>query len=266
MKKVTIICCVFLFVVSAFAQTTPVKASLILGNNFVAQSEVVSAWGTLIKSPLLTSELVIPYSDELLEKCAESNRLGETNFYLLPLVGLSKKQLSAYWNFFTTDIILINSKGAWRLINFQTNQELSFSWSKERAAAAQLGMSTLPALEYFELSASLYLARRVDVSKNFSEFYFSKESIDSNRSSFNLDDQTIIFGTNLSRREALVIEFPKENFLPGFLKPSGFSYLVFGEGEEANEFYVIEFTKPLCSFEPKKDYEISSIRYLPGKL
>ncbi|MFA5131629.1 MAG: hypothetical protein WC467_04420 [Patescibacteria group bacterium] len=239
-------------------QTSQETARDILGDRFVSQAEALTAWHEPNRA-----ELPIPYSVEVLAKCRGESVRGEADYYLVPSLGLNEKQLGTFWSIKSPDLPLKAGQSGWLLINFMRNRFLHFSWTEEKKEMTEEGMKMLTPYEYLEAVATISLVKRVDKGTNFEKFYFSPETLppDNNgvEGDFYSKSKTVIYSTNVLKREALIIDFPKEDFMSESLKPKEISFLIFARGQ--NEETIIEFQEPLVSLYGKRDvsYEVTSI-------
>ncbi|MEI6529214.1 MAG: hypothetical protein WCN88_02280 [Candidatus Falkowbacteria bacterium] len=259
--RTTLLLLVFSMSATVFGQTSQEAVKDILGERFISQTQAKIVW-----HEQKSDELLIPYSEAVLNECWRLSAIGEADYYLVPILGLNKEKLSIFWNIISPDIPLQVGQPAWRLINFKDNRILFFSWEEESLKASEKGMTLLSTLDYLEAVATINLVHGADKSSNFSKFYFSCESLPADNNGVEGDfftkGKTIVYSANLSSREALVLDFPKENFLPGSLKPNEFSFVIFAKGQ--NEVIVIQFEKALSSLKEKSeiDYDVSSTECL----
>lgn len=246
---------------TVFGQTSQGTAKDILGERFISQTEAKIVW-----YETKSEEILIPYSEAVLTECWRLSVRGEADYYLVPILGLNKTKLSTFWNIISPDIPLLVGQPGWRLINFKDNRILFFSWEEESTQASEKGMILLPTLDYLEAIATINLVCGTDKSPNFSKFYFSSESLPADNNGVEGDfftkGKTIVYSANLSSHEALVLDFPKENFLPGSLKPNEFSFVIFAKGQ--NEVIVIQFEKALSSLKAQTEinYDVTSTESL----
>lgn len=242
-------------------QTAQETAKNILGERFISQAEAKIAW-----HEIQSGDISIPYSEDVLDQCWRESASGEADYYLVPILGLDKSRLATFWNIISPDMPLVVSEPGWRLVNFKDGRILFFSWEEESFEASGNGMKLLSSLDYLEAVATISLVQKIDKSSDFLKFYFSSESLPADNNGMEGDfftkAKTIVYSANLSSREALIIDFPKENFLPGSLKPNEFSFVIFAKGQ--NEVIVIQFEKGLSSLKEKKeiDYDVTSTESL----
>ncbi len=243
--------------VAAIGQTSSETARDILGDRFITQIEAANAWC----EPHVT-EMPIPYTKEVLAKCRGESARGEADYYLVPSLGLNEKRLATFWSIKSPDLPLQASRSGWRLINFKPNRFIYFSWSEESEGAAEKGMKMLTPLEYLEAIATISLTRKIDKGANFEKFYFSPETLlaDNNgvEGEFFSKNKTVVYAANLSGREAIIIDFPKENFMTESLKAKQISFMIFAHSQ--NEETIIEFEQALASLQGKEiNYVVTSI-------
>lgn len=246
---------VLLMAVSVFGQTTPKTAREILGNKFIKFEEAAQMWGA-ISGRYVNDSLPIPFSQDILKKCAQENKSGKADYYLVPILGLTNNDLLSFWKIESNCLPLPTTEIGWRLINFRDENSLYFSWSEEERQIAMRGAKMLPASDYLESVATISLTRNEEKTSNFTKFFFSPQILgDSRYPEFSPKGLAVIYSANISQREALVLYFPKENFLPVSVGPNEFSFVLFEQGR--NDAIIFEFNKSLRSFAGEINYEVS---------
>lgn len=241
--------------VSVFGQTNPSTAREILGNKFIKFEEASQIWGA-ISGRYIYDSLPIPFSQDILKKCAQENKTGKADYYLVPILGLTNNDLLSFWKIESNCSPLSTTELGWRLINFRDENNLYFSWSEEERQAAKRGAKMLSASDYLEAVATISLTRNEEKTSNFSKFYFSPQILgDFHYQEFLSKDLAIVYSANVSQREALVLYFPKENFVPVSVRPNEFSFVQFEQGQ--NDAIIFEFNKGLRSFTGEINYEVS---------
>jgi hypothetical protein len=257
MKKIFFLC--LCSALSAFGQISPEKAKEILGNKFISREEAADSWAWMAHTDAAETKLMnIPYSENQLKQCALANTQG-ADFYLVPVFGLERSELSVFWNIRAQALPLKTSLAGWRLINFAKKQELCFSWQDEKDRAKEQGLKLLPALDYLELVATIKIVRGEDKTRSFAEFFFSTEAVDSQDEDDVAGDKVVVFAANLAQRTALLISFPQEKFLPASVKPQEISFIVLGDGQTT---FCLRQIKTFVSVPPGgADYSVSTILY-----
>jgi|GEM_PF-5124253 len=247
---------VFSMAMSVFGQTTPKTAREILGPKFIEFNEAALTWGAIANHYTSNDTLPIPFSRDTLKKCAQENKEGKADYYLVPILGLTNDELLSFWKIESNCLPLQTTTIGWRLINFFDEKDLYFSWSEEERQATRRGVKILSAPDYLEAVATISLTRDEEKTSNFTKFYFSPRILDDVRyKEFLPHDVAIVYSANIRQREALVLYFPKENFVPISIRPNEFSFVVFGQGQ--NDAIVFEFKKGLRSFTGEIQYDVS---------
>lgn len=241
---------------SAFGQISPEKAKEILGNRFISREEAAEFWICLAYQTVANDQqtLTIPYSENQLKECALANTRG-ADFYLVPVFGLGRVDLNAFWDIRAQSLPLKASPAGWRLVNFASNQEQSFSWQAEKDRAEKQGLKLLPAMDYLEVVATISVVLGEDKTRNFAEFFFSTETV------ISCDeipgDKTIIFAANLAQRRAILLSFPQEKFLPASVKPQEISFIILEEKQ--TNFCIRQMQSDLSVSPGGVDYSVSAI-------
>lgn len=255
MKKAIVIA-IFSMAVFAFGQTKTKTAKEILGKNFIEETEAAAIWGAITNHQLKNSNWPIKFSRDTLEKCARENKSGKADYYLVPILGLTSDGLLAFWHIGSNCLPLETTIAGWRLIDFLSGKSLCFSWSEEDSLASQRGTKILSAADYLEVIATISLLRNEEKTSNFSKFYFSSQGLENYRyPEISLKECAVVYSANVQEREALVMRFPKENFMPISVKPNEFSFITFGDKQ--NNALVFELRNGLRSFTGEIKYDVS---------
>ncbi len=263
MKKLVLL--LFLIpLLNVWGQVSPQKAREILGERFISRQEASVFWSKLTYKVTNDQEIgatnapeeIIPYSETTLRKCLEKNTNG-SDFYLVPVFGLNTSDLAMFWKIHSPALPLKVSGVGWRLVDFSSNPEMYFSWQEEKDEAARQGLTLLSALDYLEVSATISLTRGKDKTSNYKKFFFSTENLVNVNNA--KADKAIIFAANLQEKEALILDFPRECFIPALIKPEEISYIILGDKQTTFSSVCL---KNYLKLPPEGiDYQISVIRW-----
>lgn len=248
-------------VLAAQSQASFEKAQQILGDHFIGSNKALAAWQKLDPNLKVREDVYIPYGQGILEFFQAKNIKGEGNFFLVPTLGLRDSTLKKFWfNYHSGYGFPEKTEVEYRLVNLAPPGDSSFS-SFNEASSQMLADdgSIMPAMDFMEVVATIYMVTGKNVSPHFNYLLLSGENVSPSDLGGLMRDfkgkLVTAYSANIGGgcQEIITSFFPRENFYPAKIGDSDMTLLA-TETDNSESIIVIPFRKISCFSGRRKDY------------